>query len=164
MVTVQIFLVYFCFNMLYHGTNVGVGMWVATVLNLILFHMLFSYMWPQIVLLEGLAVGGPPVAGLVAQGAQDGVVHPRQHRSGQNAAHGGAEDHDRQAVHQEADVHQTDDRQKAQTGEQVGEEHPAHIPAHQLEEAADAGLAGGVLFHARAGLEIVCRREQTHGM
>ena len=33
-VTVQIFLVYFCFNMLYHGTNVGVGMWVATVLNL----------------------------------------------------------------------------------------------------------------------------------
>ena len=116
------------------------------------------------VLPEGLAVGGPPVAGLVAQGAQDGVVHPRQHRPGQNAAHGGAEDHDRQAVHQEADVHQTDDRQKAQTGEQVGEEHPAHIPAHQLEEAADAGLAGGVLFHARAGLEIVCRREQTHGM
>ena len=34
-VTVQVFLVYFCFNMLYHGTNVGVGMWVATVLNLI---------------------------------------------------------------------------------------------------------------------------------
>ena len=32
-VTVQIFLVYFCFNLLYHGTNVGVGMWVATVLN-----------------------------------------------------------------------------------------------------------------------------------
>ena len=29
-VTVQIFLVYFCFNMLYHGTNVGVPMWVAT--------------------------------------------------------------------------------------------------------------------------------------
>ena len=51
-VTVQIFLVYFCFNMLYHGTNVGVGMWVATVLNLVLFHMLFSYMWPQIVLLD----------------------------------------------------------------------------------------------------------------
>ena len=51
-VTVQIFLVYFCFNMLYHGTNVGVGMWVATVLNLILFHMLFSYLWPQIVLLD----------------------------------------------------------------------------------------------------------------
>jgi len=25
-------------------------------------------------------------------------------------------------------------------------------------------LRGGVLFHARAGLEIVCRREQTHGM
>ena len=51
-VTVQVFLVYFCFNMLYHGTNVGVGMWVATVLNLILFHMLFSYLWPQIVLLD----------------------------------------------------------------------------------------------------------------
>ena len=51
-VTVQIFLVYFCFNLLYHGTNVGVGMWVATVLNLILLHMLFSYMWPQIVLLD----------------------------------------------------------------------------------------------------------------
>ena len=51
-VTVQVFLVYFCFNMLYHGTNVGVGMWVATVLNLVIFHMLFSYMWPQVVLLD----------------------------------------------------------------------------------------------------------------
>ena len=51
-VTLQIFLVYFCFNMLYHGTNVGVPLWVATVLNLVLFHMLFSYMWPQIVLLD----------------------------------------------------------------------------------------------------------------
>ena len=50
--TVQIFLVYFCFNLLYHGTNVGVGMWVATVLNLVIFHMLFSYMWPQVVLLD----------------------------------------------------------------------------------------------------------------
>ena len=29
-----------------------VPMWVATVLNLVLFHMLFSYMWPQIVLLD----------------------------------------------------------------------------------------------------------------
>ena len=51
-VTTQIFLVYFCFNMLYHGTNVGVPMWVLTVLNLVLLHMLFSYMWPQIVLLD----------------------------------------------------------------------------------------------------------------
>ena len=51
-VTVQVFLVYFCFNLLYHGTNVGVGMWVATVLNLVIFHMLFSYMWPQVVLLD----------------------------------------------------------------------------------------------------------------
>ena len=48
----RIFLVYFCFNLLYHGTNVGVGMWVATVLNLVIFHMLFSYMWPQVVLLD----------------------------------------------------------------------------------------------------------------
>ena len=51
-VTVQIFLVYFCFNMLYQGSNVGVPMWVATVLNLVIFHMLFSYMWPQVVLLD----------------------------------------------------------------------------------------------------------------
>ena len=51
-VTLQIFLVYFCFNMLYHGTNVGVGMWVATVLNLLIFHMLFAYFWPQVVLLD----------------------------------------------------------------------------------------------------------------
>ena len=41
-VTVQIFLVYFCFNMLYRGTNVGVPMWVATVLNLVLFHMFWG--------------------------------------------------------------------------------------------------------------------------
>ena len=51
-VTLQIFLVYFCFNMLYHGTNVGVPLWVATVLNLLIFQMLFSYMWPQIALLD----------------------------------------------------------------------------------------------------------------
>jgi len=51
-VTLQIFLVYFCFNMLYHGTNVGIPLWVATVLNLVLFQMLFAYMWPQVVLLE----------------------------------------------------------------------------------------------------------------
>ena len=38
--------------MLYHGTNVGLPMWVATVLNLVLLHMLFSYMWPQVVLLD----------------------------------------------------------------------------------------------------------------
>lgn len=51
-VTMQIFFVYFCFNMLYQGVNVGIGVWVAMVLNLVLFHMLFSYMWPQIVLLD----------------------------------------------------------------------------------------------------------------
>lgn len=51
-VTVQIFLAYFCFNMLYQGVNVGLPMWVGTVLNLVLFHMLFSYMWPQVVLLD----------------------------------------------------------------------------------------------------------------
>ena len=28
-VTLQIFLVYFCFNMLYHGTNVGIPLWAA---------------------------------------------------------------------------------------------------------------------------------------
>ena len=46
-VTLQI-----CFNMLYHGTNVGVPLWVATVLNLLIFQMLFAYMWPQIALLD----------------------------------------------------------------------------------------------------------------
>ena len=51
-VTLQIFLVYFCFNMLSQGVNVGVPLWVATVLNLVLFQMLFAYMWPQIVLLD----------------------------------------------------------------------------------------------------------------
>ena len=35
-VTAQIFLVYFCFNMLSKGTNVGVPLWVATVLNLLI--------------------------------------------------------------------------------------------------------------------------------
>ena len=50
-VTAQIFLVYFCFNMLSKGTNVGVPLWVATVLNLLIFQMLFAYMWPQVVLL-----------------------------------------------------------------------------------------------------------------
>ena len=111
------------------------------------------------VALEGLAVGHPPVAGLVAQGAQHGVVHPGQHRPGQDAAHGGADQHDRQVVHQEADVHQADHRQKADAGEQVCKEHPAHIPAHQLEEAAHARFAGRVLFNARPVLEIFRRRK-----
>lgn len=51
-VTLQIFLVYFCFSMLAQGVNVGTGMWVAAVLNLLIFHMLFAYMWPQVVLLD----------------------------------------------------------------------------------------------------------------
>lgn len=51
-VTLQIFLVYFCFSMLAQGINVGTGMWVAAVLNLLIFHMLFAYMWPQVVLLD----------------------------------------------------------------------------------------------------------------
>ena len=51
-VTVQIFMVYFCFNMLAQGVNVGTGVWVATVLNLVIFHMMFAYMWPQVVLLD----------------------------------------------------------------------------------------------------------------
>ena len=51
-VTVQIFMVYFCFQMLSQGVNVGTGVWVATVLNLVIFHMMFAYMWPQVVLLE----------------------------------------------------------------------------------------------------------------
>ena len=51
-VTVQIFMVYFCFQMLAQGVNVGTGVWVATVLNLVIFHMMFSYMWPQVVLLD----------------------------------------------------------------------------------------------------------------
>ena len=50
--TLQIFVVYFCFNMLAQGVNVGTGMWVAAVLNLLVFHMLFAYMWPQVVLLD----------------------------------------------------------------------------------------------------------------
>ena len=51
-VTVQIFMVYFCFQMLAQGVNVGTGVWVATVLNLVIFHMMFAYMWPQVVLLD----------------------------------------------------------------------------------------------------------------
>ncbi len=51
-VTLQIFIVYFCFSMLAQGVNVGTGMWVAAVLNLAVFHMLFAYMWPQVVLLD----------------------------------------------------------------------------------------------------------------
>ena len=56
-VTAQIFLVYFCFDMLSKGTNVGVPLWVATVLNLLIFQMLFAYMWPQVVLLDAFMPG-----------------------------------------------------------------------------------------------------------
>jgi hypothetical protein len=51
-VTAQIFFVYFCFAMLQEGVNVGIPVWVGLVLNLVIFHMFFSYMWPQVVLLD----------------------------------------------------------------------------------------------------------------
>ena len=51
-VTLPIYVVYFCISMLAQGVNVGTGMWVAAVLNLVVFHMLFAYMWPQVVLLD----------------------------------------------------------------------------------------------------------------
>ncbi len=51
-VTLQAFFVYFCFDLLAQGVNVGTGVWVAAVLNLLIFHMLFAYMWPQVVLLD----------------------------------------------------------------------------------------------------------------
>ncbi len=51
-VTLQVFMVYFCFSMLAEGVNVGTPVWVALVLNLVIFHMFFAYMWPQVVLLD----------------------------------------------------------------------------------------------------------------
>lgn len=51
-ITLQIFVVYFCFSMLAEGVDVGTGLWVAAVLNLLVFQMLFAYMWPQVVLLD----------------------------------------------------------------------------------------------------------------
>ena len=51
-VTLQIFLVYFCVTMPARGVQVGTGIWVGAILNLIVFHMLFTYMWPQVVLLN----------------------------------------------------------------------------------------------------------------
>ena len=109
--------------------------------------------------LKGLAVGHPPVARLVPQGAEDGVVHSGQGRAGQNAAHGCTEEHDRQAVHQKAEVDHADHRQKADAGQDVGEEQAAHVAADQLKKAARAGLAGCILFDARASLKIVRRRK-----
>ena len=114
------------------------------------------------VALERLAVGHPPVARLIAQRAQDGIVHSGQRRARQQAAHGGAAQHHRQAVLQKADVHQTDDRCKPDAGQQVCKEHAVHITAYKLKKAADAGLAGGILFDALTGLEIIGRRKKTH--
>ena len=51
-ITLQIFVVYFCFSMLAEGVDVGTGLWVAAVLNLLVFQMLFAYMWPQVVLMD----------------------------------------------------------------------------------------------------------------
>ena len=114
------------------------------------------------VALEGLAVGHPPVARLIAQRAQDGIVHSGQRRARQQTAHGGAAQHHRQTVLQKADVHQTDDRCKPDAGQQVCKEHAVHITAYKLKKAADAGLAGSVLFDALTGLEIIGRRKKTH--
>jgi hypothetical protein len=38
--------------MLQEGVNVGIPVWVGLVLNLVIFHMFFAYMWPQVVLLD----------------------------------------------------------------------------------------------------------------
>ena len=53
-------------------------------------------------------------------------------------------------------------RQKADAGQQICKEHAVHVTAHKLKKAADAGLAGGVLFDTLPGLEIVGRRKKTH--
>lgn len=50
-VTAQIYLVWYCVQSMSAG-HVSAALWAATVLNLLLFHMLFVYMWPQIVLLD----------------------------------------------------------------------------------------------------------------
>ena len=51
-ITLQVSLVYFCVTMPARGVQVGTGIWVGAILNLIVFHMLFAYMWPQVVLLN----------------------------------------------------------------------------------------------------------------
>ena len=51
-ITLQVSLVYFCVTMPARGVQVGTGIWVGAILNLIVFHMLFTYMWPQVVLLK----------------------------------------------------------------------------------------------------------------
>ena len=51
-ITLQVSLVYFCVTMPARGVQVGTGIWVGAILNLIVFHMLFTYMWPQVVLLN----------------------------------------------------------------------------------------------------------------
>ena len=113
--------------------------------------------------LERAAVGGPPVARFIAQGAEHGVVHARQCGAGQNAARNGADHHDGEVVHQKTDIHQADNRQKADAGEKVSQEHAGHVAPDQLKKAADARFAGGVLLDARSGLaEIICRRKKTH--
>jgi len=95
----------------------------------------------------------------VTQGTQHGIVHAGQRRPGQNSAYHRACQHDRQAVCQKADVHQTDHRQKADAGQQVCKEHAVHITAHKLKKTAHAGLAGSILFNALTGLEVICGRK-----
>ena len=51
-ITLQVSLVYFCVTMPARGVQVGTGIWVGAILNLVVFHMLFTYMWPQVVLLN----------------------------------------------------------------------------------------------------------------
>ena len=51
-VTFQIYILYFCFSTAAQGGSVGTGIWVGAILNLVVFHMLFTYMWPQVVLLN----------------------------------------------------------------------------------------------------------------
>jgi|GEM_PF-666455 len=77
-------------------------------------------------------------------------------------AHGAKYDNEKDAFLQKADIHQTDDRCKPDAGQQVCKEHPVHITAYKLKKAADAGLAGGVLFDTLTGLEIIGRRKKTH--
>ena len=102
------------------------------------------------VLPEGPAVGRPPVTGLVTQGTQHGVVHAGQRGACKDAARNGADDHHGQVVHQEADVHQADHRQKADAGEQVCKEHAAHIAAHQLKKSGLRPFCGACPFQRPA--------------
>ena len=92
------------------------------------------------VLLPGAFIGVPPVAGLIAQGAQHGIDHTGQERPADQAADHTADDSQQRRPGHHAKDSQRRAGQKAQHAEEAGFIQRPQVAAQQFKKARNADL------------------------